>query len=121
MFDIMVLVLACVVFFAIIAMLDVVTKKEKRFMTRLLVGSSIAFVAACVLGSRFDVANSRTIPTSCEVLSSTALSSERTRYQFRSLSDSKVMFTRTFKEENFPPPGYGLVLIEGRKLLLPKD
>lgn len=117
----MVLVLACVVFFAIIAMLDVVTKKEKRFMTRLLVGSSVAFVVACILGSHFNVSSSTALPTSCEVLSSTSLSSDRTRYQLRSLSGDGAMFTRTFKEGKFPPPGYQLVSLEGRKLLLPKD
>lgn len=121
MYEYMVLVLAGAVLFSIIGIYDAVTGKGKRFMTRLLVVSSTAFVVACVLGSRFDVASSKTIMGSCEVLSSTALSSERTRYQFRSLSGNKVMFTRTFKEKNFPPPGYDLVSIEGRKLLLPKD
>lgn len=121
MFGYIVLFLACVVLFSIIGIYDAVTEKGKRIMVRLLVGSASAFFVVCVLWSRFDVTNSRTVPGSCEVLSSTVLSNDRTRYQFRSLSDSKVMFTRTFKEKNFPPPGYDYVVIEGRKLLLPKD
>ena len=121
MFEYMVLILAGVVLFSIIGMYDLVTKKGKRAMARLLVASASFFFALCVLGSYFDVSNSTTLPGSCEVLSSTVLSNERTRYQLRSLSDSKVMFSRTFKENNFPPSGYDLVSIEGRKLLLPKD
>ena len=118
----MVLVAAAVIFVSIIGMYDTVTKKGKRNMRRLLVASSGALFVLCLIGSYFDVTNSSSaIPGSCEVLSSTALSNERTRYQFRSLSDSKVMFTRTFKEKNFPPSGYQLVSLEGRKLLLPKD
>lgn len=121
MLEYMVLIVGGVVLFSIIGIYDVVTKKGKQSMKRLLMASSGTFFVLCVLESHFDVTNSRTVPGSCEVLSSTVLSNEQTRYQFRSLSDNKVMFTRTFKEKNFPPPGYQLVSLEGRKLLLPKD
>lgn len=120
MLEYMVLILGCFVLFSIIGIYDAVTGKGKRFMVRLLVASASAFLVVCILGEHFDISSSAALPASCEVLSSTALPNGRTKYCFRSLSDSKV-FSRVIKDGNFPPSGRQLVSIDGRKLLLPED
>jgi hypothetical protein len=119
MLNLMVLVFAWIALGSIIGLYDVVTKKGKRATVRVLVASSSAFFVLCLLGSYLDVTNpSSPLPNSCEVLSSAPLVGERTRYQFRSLSDEEKRFTRVFKKGNFPPPGYRLVSLGGRDLLI---
>lgn len=122
MLEYMVLVVACVILFSIIAIYDVVTKKGKRSMKRLLVASSGTFLALCILGSYLDISNpSRFLPGSCEVLSISTLAGERTRYHLRSLSDDGVRFTRDYKKGDFPPSGYRLVSLEGKNLVIRED
>lgn len=53
-FGYIVLFLGGIILLSIIIMPDMNTKKEKRFMRRLLVASSTALFVACVLGSYFE-------------------------------------------------------------------
>lgn len=58
---------------SIIGFYDSVTPKGKKTMRRVLAVCATIFLVSCVIGSRFETANSATLSSSYEVLSATDL------------------------------------------------